>query len=147
MLLGILAGNLGLADRAPLFQSDSYGLLLLSLMGLMANNLANTQPQRLLSMAGPVLLALAVGSAVLLACGWFLAKALRLSPYVGVILTMNSIMGFPVNRQLTAEAVDRAPEHLRGALTAKLSPLLGMSTMLVSNCLSVFIVSILVALV
>lgn len=147
LLLGILAGNLGLVDRAPLFQCDSYGLLILSLMGLMANNLANMPLEALLALVGPVILALLTGSAVLIACGWFLGKALKLSPYAGVILTMNAVMGFPVNQQLVSEAVARAPEHLRGALTERLSPLLGMSTTLISNCLSVFLISILVTFV
>ena len=147
LLLGILVGNLGLVDRAPLFQCDSYGLLILSLMGLMANNLANTPLPALLSLVGPVLIALALGSLILMACGWFLAKALKLSPYAGVVLTMNSVMGFPVNQRLAAEAVARAPESLRDSLTGRLMPLLSMSTMLVSNGLSVFLISILVVFV
>lgn len=41
LLLGLLLGSLGIMDRGPLFKSDSYGLLLLGLMGLMANTIAN----------------------------------------------------------------------------------------------------------
>lgn len=93
LLLGILAGNLGLIDRAPLFKCDSYGLLILSLMGLMANNLANTPLDTLLSLTAPVLIALAAGTAVLTACGAGFARLLGMSPYEGIILAMNSVMG------------------------------------------------------
>lgn len=147
LLLGILVGNLGLVDRAPLFKCDSYGLLILSLMGLMANNLANTPTETLLTLVLPVLIALAVGSAVLIGCGVGFARLLKLSPYAGVILTMNSVMGFPVNRMLVSQAVAAAPERLRGALTDRLMPLLSLGTMLVSNAVSIFIISILVSFV
>ena len=56
-----------------------------------------------------------------------------MSPYEGIILAMNSVMGFPVNQMLVSQAAASAPEHLRGALTGRLTPLLGLGTMLVSN--------------
>ena len=147
LLLGILAGTLGLIDRAPLFKCDSYGLLILSLMGLMANNLANTPLDTLLSLTAPVLIALAAGTAVLTACGAGFARLLGMSPYEGIILAMNSVMGFPVNQMLVSQAAAGAPEHLRGALTGRLTPLLGLGTMLVSNGVSIFTISILVSFV
>lgn len=147
LLLGMLVGNLGLVDRAPLFKCDSYGLLILSLMGLMANTLASPPLNTLLSMVASVLIALALGSAVLIACGAGFARLLGLSPYAGIVLTMNCVMGFPVNQMLVNQAVAGAPEHLRGALTGRLTPLLGLGTMLVSNAVSIFIISILVSFV
>lgn len=147
LLLGILVGNLGLVDRAPLFKCDSYGLLILSLMGLMANNLASTPVSILLSLVGPALLALVLGSAVLFSCGWVFGKRLGIGSYAGVILTMNSIMGFPVNQALVEDAVARKDEAMRGHLAAKLMPLLGMSTSVVSNGISVIIICILVSFV
>jgi len=147
LLLGILVGSLGLVDRAPLFKCDSYGLLILSLMGLMANNLASTPLDTLLSLVLPVLIALAAGSLVLTGCGVGFARLLKLSPYQGIILAMNSVMGFPVNQMLVGQAVAGAPEQLRGALTGRLMPLLSMGTMLVSNAVSIFIISILVSFV
>lgn len=147
LLLGVLAGSLGLVDRAPLFKCDSYGLLILSLMGLMANNLANTPLDTLLSLVPPVLIALALGSAVLIGCGVGFARLLKMDPYQGIILTMNCVMGFPVNQMLVKQAVAGAPEQLRGVLTGRLTPLLSLGTMLISNAVSIFIISILVAFV
>lgn len=42
LLLGFLLGHFGFMEKGPLFRSDSYGLLLMGLMGLMANTLAVT---------------------------------------------------------------------------------------------------------
>lgn len=147
LLLGLIVGNLGLMDRAPLFQSDSYGLLILSLMGLMANNLAHTPWQLLVSFVGPVLISLAVGGVVLFLCAVGFAKLLHISPYRAVILTMNSIMGFPVNQELMAQTLKSVPEQYRGAVAGQLTPTLNLATALISNGLSIFIVSILVAMV
>lgn len=147
LLLGILFGNLGLVDRAPLFRCDSYGLLILSLMGLMANNLAHTPLNGLLSLIGPVLISLLVGTAVLTVCGVCLGKALHMSPYAGVVLAMNSVMGFPVNRMLAVRAASAAPAERREELEGRLLSTLNLSTTLVSNGLSVFIISILVIFV
>lgn len=147
LLLGILVGNLGLIDRAPLFKCDAYGLLILSLMGLMANNLANMPLPKLLSLVVPTLTALLVGSAVLIGCGAGLARFFGLSRYAGIVLTMNSVMGFPVNQMLAANAVCAAPEHLRAPLQGRLMGLLHMSTVLISNGLSILLISALVTLV
>lgn len=147
LLLGVLAGSLGLVDRAPLFKCDSYGLLILSLMGLMANNLAGTPLDTLLALIVPVLTALALGSAILTACGAGFALLFKMSPYQGIILTMNCVMGFPVNQMLVSQAAAGAPEQLRGVLTGRLTPLLSLGTTLVSNAASIFIISILAAFV
>lgn len=147
LLLGILVGNLGLTDRAPLFKCDSYGLLILSLMGLMANNLAHTPLRELLALVVPVLAALLVGSAVLIGCGAGLARFFGLSRYAGIVLTMNSVMGFPINQMLAANAAGAAPEHLRAPLQGRLMGLLNIGTVLVSNGLSILLISALVALV
>ena len=147
LLIGLILGNLGLMDRAPLFQSDSYGLLILSLMGLMANNLAHTPWQLLVSFVVPVLVSLAVGGVVLFLCALLFAKVFHMSPYRAIILTMNSIMGFPVNQELMAQTIRSVPEQYRGAVAGQLTPVLNLGTSLISNGLSIFIVSILVALV
>lgn len=147
LLIGIAASNAGLIDRAPLFRSDSYGLLILSLMGLMANNLASTPVRVLLSLTVPALAALAVGSAVLTACGWFLAKPAGISPYAGIAMMMNSVMGFPVNRELADEIAQRAPEQTREMIRGRVLSCIGPGTALVSNGISIILISIFAALI
>lgn len=148
LLLGMLFGHLGLLEQAPLFRSDSYGLLLLGLMGLMANTLANTAPALFLSLLPAVLLALAVSTIVLLLCGYGAARLFHFRPARGIILTMNCMMGFPVNQMLLKHAAAvTSSEEEKLFLTGQLTPLLNLGTVLISNGFSILIVSIFVALV
>lgn len=142
LLLGMAMGNLGWMDKGPLFRSDSYGLLIISLMGLMANNLAHIAPAILWKLVGPALLALALGNGILWLCGWLLAKPLGLSPYAGIICVANSVMGFPVNRQLAADTAATLPERFCAAAEGELLGLLNVGTVTVSNGLSILIVGI-----
>ncbi len=141
--LGILLGHFGILDRGPLFRSNSYGLLILSLMGLMANTLANTAAAAMLQLVAPVLLALAVGTVLLAGCGWLLSLPLGLRPWQGVAMAVNAVMGFDVNRMLVENASAAAPEAQRQALAGHLSSVLGISTTLVSSGVSIFLASIL----
>ncbi|MEG1774381.1 MAG: hypothetical protein RR320_05970, partial [Oscillospiraceae bacterium] len=148
LLFGLLLGSLGIMDRAPLFRSDSYGLLLLGLMGLMANTLAHNPPGNMLRLIPPLLLAFVVSTAVLTAAGVIAARLLHFRPARGIALTMNCMMGFPVNGMLVANAAKLGTnEQERGFLTAALSPLLGLGTMLISNAVSILVVSIMVGMV
>ena len=148
LLLGFAFGRLGLLEKGPLFRSDSYGLLLLGLMGLFANTIANNTAANLLRLLPPLLLVFAVSTAVLAFTGIVMAKIMGCRPWRGIILTMNCMMGFPVNRMLVQNASSiGANETERAFLTAQLSPLLGVGTMLISNAISILMVSISVNLI
>ena len=147
LLLGMLAANLGLIDKAPLFRSDTYGLLILSLMGLMANNLAHTPLPSLLTLVVPTLAALLIGTVILAVSGYYLGRYLKIGPYAGMILAMNSVMGYPVNRNLAARIAGTVSPDKRAAVEGKLLSQLNLSTALISNGLSVIIIGILVALI
>ena len=148
LLLGILLGSLGFLDRAPLFRSDSYGLLILGLMGLMANTLANTPWQAVAGYLPAVLLVFAFSVLVLLFCAALGARFFGLSRYRAIALLFNCVMGFPVNDMLLANAASRGEtEAEKGYLKAELGPVLGLGTMLISNGLSILAVGILVLFV
>ena len=148
LLLGILLGSLGLMDKAPLFRSDSYGLLILGLMGLMANTLANTPWQAVVAYIPALLLVFAFSTAVLLLCAAAGARILWLSHYRAAALLMNCMMGFPVNDMLIRQAAALGGTEERQAfLRRELGPVLGIGTMLISNGLSILAVGILVLFV
>ena len=143
LLLGLLLGSLGVIDKAPLFRSDSYGLLLLGLMGLMANTLAGYSLSELLAFLPPLLLVFVISSLVLLLCGILGARVFHFRPERGIILTMNCMMGFPVNALLTEQAARAArTEAEAGYIKSQTAPLLGIGTMLISNGLSIIFVSV-----
>lgn len=148
LLLGVLFRSLGLLERGPLLSSDSYGLLLMGLMGLFANTIANNTLLNLLRLLPAVLGSLLLSTLVLTGSGLIAARIGRFSPWRGILLTMNSMMGFPVNKALIAEAsVQAADPQEAGFLAAQLGPALGMGTMLVSNALSILVASVLVSIV
>lgn len=148
LLFGFLLGGVGLMDRAPLFKSDSYGLLLLGLMGLMANTISKCPWQGLAAFVPALLLVFVVSTAVLILCGILGAKYFHFSPYRGIALTMNCMMGFPVNDMLvTNAAANGETEEEKAYLKSQLSPVLGLGTMLISNAVSILIVSLMVILI
>lgn len=148
LLFGFFLGSIGVIDKAPLFKSDSYGLLLLGLMGLMANTMAKYPWQTLLGFLPPILLVFAVSTAVLILCGTAGAKICGFRPERGIALTMNCMMGFPVNDMLTVNAAAGAEtEAEKGYIKSQIGPVLGIGTMLISNAVSILIVSIMVIFV
>ncbi|MBR3585703.1 MAG: hypothetical protein IKO00_06775, partial [Oscillospiraceae bacterium] len=147
LLFGMIAANLGLIDRAPLFRSDTYGLLILSLMGLMANNLAHTSLTTLLSLVAPTLFSLFIGTLILALSGYFLGMRMSIGPYAGMVLALNSIMGYPVNRSLASLIAKTAAPDKQGAVEGALLSQLNFSTALISNGLSVIIIGILISLI
>lgn len=145
LLLGFLFGRFGLLDKGPLNSSDAYGLLLLGLMGLFANTIANSTLEGLLRLLPAVLGTLALSTIVLAGGGLLAARVWKISPWRALVLSMNSMMGFPVNKALLAEASmqGHTPAE-KGFLAAQLGPALGIGTMLVSNAISILVSSILV---
>lgn len=144
LLFGIVLGALGFLDRAPLFKSDSYGLLILGLMGLMANTLANTPWFAIVAYIPALLISFVVGSVLLLLCAFIGSKVLGISRYRAIALLMNSIMGYPVNDMLIEQAAAIGEtEAEKGYLKSEVGPLLGIGTSLISNGLSVLVVGIL----
>ena len=143
LLLGLLLGSLGIIDKAPLFKSDSYGLRLLGLMVLMPNTLAGYSMSELLAFLQPLLHVFFISSLMLLLCGLLGARVFHFRPEQGILLTMNCMMGFPVNALLTEQAARAArTEAEAGYIKSRTAPLLGIGTMLISNGLSIIFVSV-----
>lgn len=143
LLFGVILGSTGLMDKAPLFKSDSYGLLLMGLMGLMANTIARVPWQGLLSFLPPLIIVFVVSTIVLVLCGVIGAKICHFRPEHGIALTMNCMMGFPVNDMLIENAAKAgANDAEKGYIKSQIGPVLGIGTMLISNAVSVLIVSV-----
>lgn len=148
LIFGCILGSVGLMDQAPLFKSDSYGLLILGLMGLMANTLAGYSWKELAAFLPPLILVFVVSTILLILCGVIGARICHFSAEHGIALTMNCMMGFPVNQMLTEQAASIGEsEAERGYLKSQIGPVLGMGTMLISNAVSIVIVSVMVIFV
>lgn len=145
LCIGFIFAQLGFLDKAPLNKSDSFGLLLMGLMGLMANTLANTPLDSILSLLGPIIFVFSVSTLVLILCGIAAGRLFCYSSYRGIALMANCMMGFPVNETLLQSVVNLAEsDSEKEYLVQQIFPILNTGTMLIVNSGSILIVSIMV---
>ncbi len=148
LLLGFILGQFGLIDKAPLDKSNSYGLLLLGLMGLMVNTLSKNPLAKLLRLLLPILLSFVIGLLVLVAGALIGEKLTGKSKYRLIAMNVNCMMGFPINGLLIEDAMKLTENRVeQESIRSQLAPTLAIGTMLISNGIAIFIVSILVAMV
>ena len=74
LVLGIIFGQLGILEPDPLSKADSMGLLMLGLMALMVDAMAQTPALALLKLAPIAIISMALGTLVLLAVGLLQAE-------------------------------------------------------------------------
>lgn len=145
LLAGFIFGQIGIIDTAPLHKADSFGLLLLGLMGLMVNTLSKNTVFTLLRFATPLLIVVSVSTIVLIVTGFLASKVLKTSPYGRIAMTLNCMVGFPVNKLIIDRSISiTADEGEKGYLNSKLAPLLNIGTMLIVNTVSIIIISVMI---
>lgn len=144
LIFGILLGSMGILERGPLIKSNTMGFLMLGLMALMGDTLAHTELSVLVSLIVPLLVVLLVATAVLILVGMAASKIYKFSIYRGIILTLNSMVGFPVNLQLVEEAASTvgANNEEKQVLKGSLNPMLSSSSTVIVNIVSILLASI-----
>lgn len=143
LLAGFFVSQIGLIDVGPLYKSDSFGLLLLGLMGLMINTLARNPIGNIIRLLKPMLLVFIVSIIILLILSFIFSRLYRLSIYGVIAMNLNCLVGFPVNRLLvknSASAVEL--DEARTYIEDKLLPLLNIGTILIVNTISIIIISV-----
>ena len=143
LLAGFFVSQIGLIDVGPLHKSDSFGLLLLGLMGLMINTLARNPIGNIIRLLKPMLLVFIVSIIILLILSFIFSRLYRLSIYGIIAMNLNCLVGFPVNRLLvknSASAVEL--DEARTYIEDKLLPLLNIGTILIVNTISIIIISV-----
>jgi hypothetical protein len=148
LLAGFLFKETGLIEAGPMLKSDSFGLLLLGLMGLMVNTLSKNPVENILRLMIPMIIMFLVSMSVLVAIAVIFSKIHKLSPYGRIAMNLNCIMGFPVNRALVEKAasVGETKEE-KEFINMKLTPLMNIGTMLVVNTISIIIISFAVSFI
>jgi len=143
LIAGFVFSQIGLIDVAPLHKSDSFGLLLLGLMGLMVNTLSKNPIGNIIRLIRPLMIMFVVSVVVLIIIAIVLSKLYKLSPYGRIAMNLNSLMGFPVNQLLIKKAlIIGETKEEKEYLKMKLSPLLNIPTMLIVNTISIIITAI-----
>ena len=143
LIFGILLGTLGILERGPLIKSNTMGFLMLGLMALMADTLAHTPVYVLSSLIIPLVIVSVVGVTVLIVVGTIMSKIYSFSPYRGIIITLNSMVGFPVNLQLVDEAANKLGKDNEEVQVIKgsLNPMLSAGSTVVVNIVSILLAS------
>lgn len=143
LIAGFVFSQIGLIDVAALHKSDSFGLLLLGLMGLMVNTLSKNSIGNIIRLLKPMMIMFIVSVAVLILIAIILSKLYKLSPYGRIAMNLNCLMGFPVNQLLIEKSlIIGETKEEKEYLNMKLSPLLNIATMLISNTISIIIAAI-----
>ena len=143
LLAGFFVSQIGLIDVGPLHKSDSFGLLLLGLMGLMINTLARNPIGNIIRLLKPMLLVFIVSIIILLILSFIFSRLYRLSIYGIIAMNLNCLVGFPVNRLLVKNAASAVElDEARTYIEDKLLPLLNIGTILIVNTISIIIISV-----
>ncbi len=143
LLAGFLFSQVGFIDVAPLHKSDSFGLLLLGLMGLMVNTLSKNSIVNIIGFLKPMVIMFIVSVLVLIVMAVILSKIYKLSVYGRIAMNLNCLMGFPANQLLVEKALILGEtKEEKEYLNMKLAPLLNIATMLITNTTSIIIAAI-----
>lgn len=95
LVLGIIFGQLGILEPDPLSKADSMGLLMLGLMALMVDAMAQTPALALLKLAPIAIISMTLGTLVLLAVGLLSSRILGLSKSKALMLVSACMVSLP----------------------------------------------------
>jgi hypothetical protein len=142
LIIGIVIGQLGLIERAPLKKSDSFGLLMLGLMCLMAQSFANIPIGAVLGLMVPVIVCFIIGTLTLCISGLILSKKLGFSKHMGVAVAISSLVPMPTN-SIIIRAIFGVEKNRANMLISKAN----MGSLYMMNIFSVLLISILLVFV
>jgi len=147
LLFGMLFGQLGWIERDPLSKSDSMGFLMLGLMALMANSFAQVPLYAILKLVVPTLFVVAFGTLVLVLVGLIVGGVIHNSTFKSLALALSCMVGFPFSGIIAKRIVASALKNERptAILVSELLLPLEVSSLLVTNFLSIFIVGLVAA--
>lgn len=141
LVLGVIAGEIGLLDKEALTKANSFGLTMTALMAFIFDGLKNATPEMLLQVAGPLFGVIVIGVVGLILLCIIVGKILGESIPMAISIGMNALYGFPPNYILTEEAIKALTEDEgeKAYLTSILMP-----KMLVGGFTSVTIASVII---
>lgn len=142
LILGVIAGEIGLLERKTLQKANSFGFFVVaSLVGVMGG-LVTSSPQEILSIVGPLVVLILIGVIGMGIGGVIVGKFLGNTWEMSFAISLNCLIGFPLNFLLTNEAIKALAktEEERDYLTNTMIP-----TMLVGGFTTVTLGSVIFA--
>lgn len=104
LLLGILLRHFKILKPNALSTTDSFGLLMISIMVIAFGPLADIVPSDLLSLIWPIAFYLVSGVLIISVVSYFIGKKVGYSGPLSVAIGMTTLFGFPGTMVLTKEA-------------------------------------------
>jgi len=104
LLLGIILRHFRILKPNALSSTDSFGLLMISIMVIAFGPLADIVPADLLHLIGPIAFYLAAGLAIIFIASFFIGKQVGYSGPLSIAVGMTTLFGFPGTMVLTKEA-------------------------------------------
>lgn len=141
LLLGIILRHFRILKPNALSSTDSFGLLMISIMVIAFGPLADIVPSDLLRLIGPIAFYLVAGVIVIFAASYFLGRAVGYSGPLSVAVGMTTLFGFPGTMVLTKEAaaaVGESEEEI-AVIEQNLLPIMvtaGFSTITITSVLT-----------
>lgn len=110
LLLGVLAGEIGLLERKTLQKANCFGFFVVaSLVGVMGG-LINSSPEEILTIIVPLVVLIVLGVIGMGIGGVIAGKVLGTSWEMSFAIALNCLVGFPVNFLLTNEVINAVAE-------------------------------------
>lgn len=115
LLLGIALRHFKILKPNALSTTDTFGLLMISIMVIAFGPLADIVPSDLLTLIWPIMFYLIAGVVAIFVSSYFIGKSVGYSGPLSLAVGMTTFFGFPGTMVLTkeaAEAVGESPEEI-----------------------------------
>ena len=142
LIYGCIGYEIGFLEEKILNKYESFGILMVSLMIFIFSSLSKATPELLLSILGPLMICITLGTTGLIIGSVLVGRYLGFSKEMSIAVAITAFYGFPANfvlTQDTCEAIGETKEE-QALLLQELMP-----KMIVGGFVSVTIVSVIVA--
>lgn len=141
LLLGIVLRHFKVLKPNALSSTDSFGLLMISIMVIAFGPLADIVPADLLDLIGPLVFYLVSGVLIIFLVSYLLGKAVGYSGSLSIAVGMTTLFGFPGTMVLTKEAATAVGESKEeiAVIEQNLLPIMvtaGFSTITITSVLT-----------
>lgn len=110
LLLGIILRHFKILKPNALSTTDTFGLLMVSIMVIAFGPLADIVPSDLLALIWPISFYLVSGVLTIFVCSYFIGKSVGYSGALSLAVGMTTFFGFPGTMVLTKEAAQAVGE-------------------------------------
>ena len=142
LVLGVFFTYIGFLDQNSLTRAGSFWIIMFALMMFVFDGLKNCTPDMLMSLIGPMVILILVGTAGMGLFAFVISKIMHISFPLAFANGLTALYGFPADALITEMTCDSLADNMveRGYLMSHIFP-----SMIVGGFTSVTITSVLIA--